>query len=191
MLALSMLEYGCTETLAFGVLFHDIAKPPCREVKGEKTTFYGHTDRGAEMATGILQRLKRSRFVQTRVAYLVHYHLRLSDAPKMRPSTLKRMLVEEGFAELLSLARVDALASNSYLGFYHFCRNAMNAHAPEQLRPPRLIGGNDLIAMGFSPGPAFRAILKEVEDLQLDGELKDRDQALAFVRDHYAPGSTA
>ncbi len=191
MLALSMLEYGCTETLAFGVLFHDIAKPPCREVKGEKTTFYGHTDRGAEMATGILQRLKRSRFVQTRVAYLVHYHLRLSDAPKMRPSTLKRMLIEEGFAELLSLARVDALASNSYLGFYHFCRNAMNAHAPEQLRPPRLIGGNDLIAMGFSPGPAFRAILKEVEDLQLDGELKDRDQALAFVRDHYAPGSTA
>ena len=106
------------------------------------------------MATGILQRLKGSRFVQTRVAYLVHYHLRLSDAPKMRPSTLKRMLVEEGFAELLSLARVDALASNSYLGFYHFCRNAMNAHAPEQLRPPRLIGGNDLIAMGFSPGPA-------------------------------------
>ncbi|MGO9063052.1 MAG: CCA tRNA nucleotidyltransferase [Candidatus Binataceae bacterium] len=191
MLALSMLEYGCTETLAFGVLFHDIAKPPCREVKGDKTTFYGHTERGAEMATGILQRLKRSRFVQTRVAYLVHYHLRLGDAPKMRPSTLKRMLVEEGFAELLSLARVDALASNSYLGFYHFCRNAMNAHAPEQLRPPRLIGGNDLIAMGFSPGPAFKAILKEVEDLQLDGELKDRDQALAFVRDHYAPDSTA
>ena len=58
MLVLSMLEYGCTETLAFGVLFHDIAKPPCREEKGEKTTFYGHTDRGAEMATGILQRLQ-------------------------------------------------------------------------------------------------------------------------------------
>ncbi len=54
MLMLSMLEYRCTETLAFGVLFHDIAKPPCREVKGEKMTFYGHTERGAEMATGYL-----------------------------------------------------------------------------------------------------------------------------------------
>ena len=67
----------------------------------------------------------------------------------------------------------------------------MNAHAPEQLRPPRLIGGNDLIAMGFTPGPAFKTILKEVEDLQLDGELQDRDQAMAYVRGHYAPESTA
>ncbi len=191
MLALSMLEYRCTETLAFGVLFHDIAKPPCREVKGDKMTFYGHTERGAEMAAGILQRLKRSRFVQNRVAYLVHYHLRLTDAPKMRPSTLKRMLADEGFSELLSLARIDALASNSYLGFYHFCRKAMSTHAPEQLRPPRLLGGNDLIAMGFTPGPAFKAILKEVEDLQLDGELKDRDQAIAFVRERYPSDSTA
>jgi poly(A) polymerase len=191
MLAMSMLDYGCTETLAFGVLFHDIAKPRTREVKGDKTTFYGHTDLGAEMATHILQRLRRSRFVQSRVAYLVHYHLRLADAPRMRPSTLKRMLTEEGFEELLSLARMDALASNSYLGFYHFCRHSMQAHAPEQLRPPRLIGGNDLIAMGFTPGPDFKTILKEVEDLQLDGELSDRETALDYVRSHFLPDSGA
>jgi poly(A) polymerase len=189
MLALSMLEYGCTETLAFGILFHDIAKPLTRAEVGEKVTFYGHMERGAEVATAILQRLKRSRFVQTQTAYLVRYHLRLTAAPKMRPSNLKRMLAEEGFEELLSLARIDALASNSYLGFYHFCRSAMNAHAPEQLRPPPLIGGNDLIAMGFTPGPAFKTILKQVEDLQLDGELQDRDQAIAYIRGHYAPGS--
>jgi len=191
MLALSMLDYGCSETLAFGVMFHDIAKPRTREVKGDKTTFYGHTELGAEMATHILQRLRRSRFVQGRVAYLVRYHLRLGDAPRMRPSTLKRMLAEEGFEELLSLARMDALASSSYLGFYHFCRHAMLEHAPEQLRPPRLIGGNDLIAMGFTPGPEFKTILQEVEDLHLDGELHDREAALAWVRSHYQPASNA
>jgi poly(A) polymerase len=191
MLALSMLDYRCSETLAFGVMFHDIAKPPCRAANGDKVTFYGHTERGAAMATAILQRLRRSRFVQTRAAYLVHYHLRLADAPRMRPSTLKRMLADEGFDELLELARIDALASSSYLGFYHFCRNAMAAHAPEQLRPPRLIGGDDLIAMGFTPGPTFKTILKEVEDLQLDGELQDREQAVAYVRSRYAPHSTA
>jgi poly(A) polymerase len=187
MLAMSMLDYGCSETLAFGVLFHDIAKPRTREVKGEKTTFYGHPEQGSEMATHILRRLRRSRFVQDRVAYLVHYHLRLSQVPKMRASTLKRMLAEDGFEELLSLARIDALASNSYLGFYHFCRRAMQTHAPEQLRPPRLISGNDLIAMGFTPGPVFKTILKEVEDLQLDGELADRESAIAYVRDHFVP----
>jgi poly(A) polymerase len=190
MLALSMLDYGCSETLAFGVMFHDIAKPRTREVKSDKTTFYGHTELGAEMATHILQRLRRSRFVQDRVAYLVRYHLQLGDAPGMRPSTLKRMLAKEGFEELLSLARLDALASNSYLGFYHFCRHAMRTHAPEQLRPPRLIGGNDLIAMGFTPGPAFKTILQEVEDLHLDGELPDREAALAWVRSHYQAASS-
>jgi poly(A) polymerase len=191
MLMLSMLESGCTETLAFGVLFHDIAKPPCRAVNGEKVTFYGHMEKGAEMATRTLQDLRRSRFVQERVAYLVRDHLSLTQAPKMRPSTLKRMLAKDGFDELLSLARIDALASNSYLGFYHFCRRAMNAQAPEQLRPPRLLGGDDLIAMGFTPGPAFKTILKKIEDLQLDGELQDRDQAMAYVRGHYAPDSMA
>src|SRR5579871_2174279 len=73
LLALSMLDERCTETLAFGVLFYDIAKPPTRELRDGKTTFYGHTEMGAEMAANILQRLRRSRFVQSRVAYLVHY----------------------------------------------------------------------------------------------------------------------
>lgn len=187
MLGLSMLEYGCAETLAFGWLFHDIAKPACRAITEGKVTFYGHTERGSEMAAGILQRLRRSRAVQERVAYLVRYHLRMCMAPRMRPATLKRMLAEEGFGELLELSRVDALSSNSYLGFYHFCRRAMAAHTPAELRPPRLLSGNDLIAMGLTPGPRFKAILADVEDQQLDGELRDREQALAYVRRHYSP----
>jgi hypothetical protein len=56
-----------------------------------------------------------------------------------------------------------------------------------EIRPPRLIGGNDLKVLGFAPGPRFKAILKEVEDLQLDGVLASRDDALAFVRNHYDP----
>ncbi|HLH77786.1 MAG TPA: CCA tRNA nucleotidyltransferase [Candidatus Binataceae bacterium] len=182
LLALSMLEQGCSETLAFGLLFHDIAKPPCRAESQGKVTFYGHTERGAEMASAILQRLKRSRFVQERVAYLVRYHLRLTMAPRMRPSTLKRMLAEDGFEELLELSWYDALASNSYLGFYHFCRRALAARQPQELREARLINGRDLIELGFTPGPRFKTILREVEDLQLDGQLRNREQALAYVR---------
>lgn len=186
MLGLSMLEHGCPETLAFGWLMHDIAKPVCRAITEGKVTFYGHTERGAEMAAGIMQRLRRSRAVQERVAYLTRYHLRMCMAPRMRPATLKRMLAEEGFEELLELSRIDALSSNSYLGFYHFCRRAMAAHAPAELRPPRLVSGDDLIAMGFTPGPRFKTILGDVEDQQLDGHLRDREQALAYVRRHYA-----
>ena len=44
------------------------------------------------MAEEILKRLKRSRAVGDRVAYLVRNHLRHVQAPQMRLSTLKRFL---------------------------------------------------------------------------------------------------
>jgi poly(A) polymerase len=186
-LAVSMLDPGCPETLAFGALLHDIAKPRCSGMNNGRITFYGHTEQGAEMAGEILRRFKRSRLVQERVAYLVRDHLRLCMAPRMRPSTLKRMLAEEGFDELLELARLDALASNCDLSYYHFCRRAIGQLSQAEIRPPRLVGGDDLIAMGFAPGPAFKTILKEVEDLQLDGVLTSREQALEYVRTHHPP----
>lgn len=186
-LMLSMLPAGCAETLAFGALFHDIAKPQTKAMIDGKITYYGHTEQGALIAAGVLNRLRRSRFVQERVAYLVRYHLRLTMAPRMRPATLKRMLAEEGFAELLELARIDALASSSYLGFYHFCRHALARMSEHEIRPPRLIGGDDLIRLGFVPGPEFRTILKDVEDQQLDGALTTPEAALDYVLSRYRP----
>jgi poly(A) polymerase len=185
-IAVAMLSRGCSESLAFGILFHDVAKPQTRAEQNGKTTYYGHTEIGAEMAIDILARLRRSRAVQERVAYLVKNHLKLTMAPRMRTSTLKRMLTEEGFDELLEVSRMDALASSSYLGYYHFCRRAMAQMTPTQMRPPRFLSGSDLIGMGFKPGPAFKNILKEVEDLQLDGEIADREAAIEYVRQHYS-----
>jgi poly(A) polymerase len=185
-LMLSMLPGGCAETLAFGALLHDIAKPRCLAVDaGGKMTYYGHTELGAEMSAEILRQLRRPRVVQERVAYLVRYHLRMCMAPRMRRATLKRMIAEEGFEELLELSRLDALASSSYLGFYHFCRRAMATSNAEETRAPRLIGGNDLIALGYAPGPDFKRILTEVEDQHLDGALTTREEAIRFVREHY------
>jgi poly(A) polymerase len=191
-LMLSMLPRGCTETLAFGTLLHDIAKPRCFAVAADgKMTYYGHTDQGAEMAAEIMRRLRRSRLVQDRVAYLVRDHLRLCMAPRMRTATLKRMITEDGFEELMQLAMVDALASSSALGFYHFCRRALAGLSAVKESPPRLIGGKDLIALGFKPGPEFKEILREIEDLHLDGAISTRDEALAFVRENYTPAPDA
>jgi poly(A) polymerase len=185
-LMLSMLPSGCAETLAFGVLLHDIAKPACLAIDARgKMTYYGHTEQGGALALGIMARLKRSRAVQERVAYLVRNHLRMLMAPRMRPATLKRMLAEDGFAELLELSRLDTLASSSHLGFYHFCRRAMERMGPAEIQPPPLIGGDDLIALGFQPGPQFKQILRDVEDLHLDGALATPEDALRYVRENY------
>jgi poly(A) polymerase len=187
-LMLSMLEAGCAETLAFGALLHDIAKPQCLAVAADgKMTYYGHTEQGAEVAREILRRLKRPRVVQERVAYLVRDHLRMCMAPRMRPATLKRMIAEDGFDELLELSRLDTLASSSHLGFYHFCRRARAGMSAEEIRPHPLIGGDDLIALGFKPGPDFKRILRQVEDLHMDGALTTPEEALRYVREHHPP----
>jgi poly(A) polymerase len=171
-----------SETLALGALLHDVAKPLCQARKGERVTFYGHCEKGAEMAIAICQRLKRSRTTWERVAYLVKNHLRLLHAQAMRPATLKRFLREDGIEELLELARIDALSSSGDLRPYEFCRRQLAELGPAQIAPPRLLTGHDLIQLGLSPGPRFKEILNAVEDAQLEGRLLTREDALAWVQ---------
>jgi len=173
---------GPTETLALGALLHDVAKPLCQEHKGDRITFYGHCEKGAEMAVEICQRLRRSRPTWERVAYLVKNHLRILSAPEMRFATLKRLLREPGIDELLELARLDALSSSGDLRPYYFCKQKQTELDREQLAPPRLLTGRDLIALGLPPGPRFKEILEAIEDAQLEGRLQTREDALAWVR---------
>jgi len=175
-----------SETLAYGCLLHDVAKPLCFKREGDRVTFYGHTDKGAIMAEGILKRLKRGRAVWERVNYLVHNHLRHVQALDMRLSTLKRFLREDGIEELLELTRIDALSSSGDLRHYQFCKDRLDQLDEEEIRPAPLVRGSDLIEMGFKPGPMFAEILRQVEDQQLGGELGSREEALDWVKRNYS-----
>lgn len=176
-----------TETLALGALLHDVGKPSCAGRNERRITFYGHCEQGAEMAVAICQRLRRSRETWERVAYLVGNHLRHLHAKSMRLSTLKRFLAHEGIDELLQLVRLDALASNGDLGAHDFCRHKREELGAEELKPPPLLRGRDLLDAGFLPGPEIGEILDAVMEAQLEGVLRDRGQALEWVRERYGP----
>jgi hypothetical protein len=45
-----------------------------------------------------------------------------------------------------------------------------------------LVTGQDLIELGFKPGPKFREILEEIKERQAEGTLKDRLEALAYMK---------
>ncbi len=176
-----------SETLALAALLHDIAKPRCFQRRAHRITFYGHSEIGADMAVDICQRLRRSRDTWERVHFLVHQHLRPMHAKEMRLSTLKRFLASDGIDELLALARLDALGSNRDLSHHDYCVERLTELRAQGISPPPLLRGHDLIALGFAPGPKFKRILDAVVDAQLEGVLKDRDQAVAWVREHFAP----
>ena len=186
MLCLEKLEAGVSTSLALGVLLHDVAKPLCAEVSEDgRRTFYGHCERGAEIAVEICRRLRRSNAVADRVEFLVAQHLRPVSAPDMRASTLKKFLRQDGIEELLELLRIDSLSSSGNLDAWEFCRQALASLPPEVIRPKPLITGQDLIAMGCEPGPLFGRVLRAVEDAQLNGELIDAEQARAFAAEQW------
>ena len=170
-----------TRTLAWGVLLHDVGKPPTFRI-AERIRFDGHAEVGTEMARSLLTRLKASNEDIERVCSLVANHMRFKDVPNMRISTLKKFLRMPHFEEHLELHRLDCLASNGRTDVYEFVKSELAELNIEQLRPPRLLTGDDLIREGYVPGPAFKRVIELTETAQLEGEIKDREQALALAR---------
>jgi tRNA nucleotidyltransferase/poly(A) polymerase len=103
----------------------------------------------------------------------------------MKESTLKRFLRQDRFAEHLELHRLDCLSSHRRMDSYEFVSEKLNATPEQDLKPPRLVTGDDLIAMGHEPGPRFQEILDRVEEEQLEGTLRTREQAIEWVKHHY------
>jgi poly(A) polymerase len=169
-----------TPTLALGVLLHDVGKPPTFSIR-ERIRFDNHVEVGARMAEEICARLRLSTREVERVVELVRHHLRFKDLPRMKRSTQMRFLRLAGFEEHLELHRLDCLSSHRDLSNYDLAKRLLEETPAEVIKPAPLIRGEDLIAQGYTPGPAFKEILRAVEDAQLEGKLHDREGALRLV----------
>jgi poly(A) polymerase len=71
---------------------------------------------------------------------------------------------------------------------YEFLLRKGEEFANEPIIPAPLVRGDDLIALGFKPGPEFGQILEAVETRQLEGRLRTADEALAWVKQRYLSG---
>lgn len=133
-------------------------------------------------ATTLGHRLRLSRAETETVAWLLDNLPRCAQAFAMREATILRWVAHPEFELLLSLARARALATDGNLAHWEFLRARRAEWRAQRDRGiPRLIGGEDLIELGFSPGPKFAEILRTVEDLALEAKLKTKDEALEFV----------
>jgi poly(A) polymerase len=188
MLMIEQLPAGCAPTLAWGVLLHDVGKPATfrsAAETGDRIRFDNHVDVGVKMAEAICRRLRFSNEDTEQVAALVANHMKFKDVTQMRTSTLKRFVRLPHFDEHLELHRLDCLSSHRQLDNLELVKKFITDTPPEQVRPPRLITGDDLRKLGFRPGPQYKTILEAVEEAQLEGNIGSRDEALAFVASNY------
>jgi poly(A) polymerase len=184
---LEMLPAEASLPLVFSVLFHDVAKPPTATVDEEgRIRFNGHDRIGAEMTEAIMERLRFSRAEIDATVEAVRQHMVFKDVPNMRVARLKRFMARPTFEDELELHRVDCASSHAMLDNYEFLLKKKEEFANEPIIPPPLVRGDDLIAMGMKPGPKFGEILEAIETRQLEGGLKDREEALEWVKAEYS-----
>jgi poly(A) polymerase len=182
MFLLEKLPPKCSRTLAWGTLLHDVGKPSTFRIAPDRIRFDGHVEVGTRMAEEICRRLHFSNEDTKQIMALVANHMRFGDAEKMKESTLKRFMRLPRFEEHLELHRLDCLSSHCNLSLYNFVRDRLEHSSAEEIRPAPLLTGEDLMQLGYKPGPEFRPILSAVEDAQLEGALRSREEALDFVR---------
>jgi poly(A) polymerase len=181
MLVLRLLPPDPPFTLAAAALLHDVGKPLTKALHQGRYSFRNHEQAGAAIADQLGRRLRLSNTERERITWLVAHHQYLGEAKKLRESKLKRMLAEPGIDELLALHRADALASSGNTEQVDYCYEYLKAPPTGPINPPPLVSGHDLVRHGLKPGPQFKELLERIRDLQLDGKILSKREALEWL----------
>jgi tRNA nucleotidyltransferase/poly(A) polymerase len=198
---------GATETrrsnavriMRWALLLHDISKPETFAASDDRRpSFHGHEVLGARRADALLKRLRMPREDRRRIRALVLHHLRpghLADAGA--PARGLRRLVREAGPDLPLLvfhAACDARASGSpdhrarWRRLLPVLHRLLELHSERDRQPlPALVNGRDVLRAGIPAGPRIGRLLDRIRELQEEGTLTTRRQALAWIADQLDP----
>lgn len=174
--------------LALAALLHDVAKPGMVPTESGNKAFPGHEQAGARMAGELCRRWRMSRREETHVVWLVRNHNCLKQARSLRWATLQKILVHPGIEDLLKLHEADARAGTGDVSHVDFCWDKLLLPADE-LAPPALLTGHDLIRHGVAPGEVFQSLLAQVYEAQVEKKIHTQREALELVDRLLAEGT--
>ena len=203
LLALEVADAFVEDPLVkLALLLHDVGKREALEKnKGENAA--GHDAIGARMAQEVCRRLRLSNAETELVVFLVQEHQRIGHFPEMGRGKQVRFLKSRedpsqpvgdlrarypGFAKLVQLMIADcqasAMRSRGWLPVLEqLPRLLIELQELERLTKARkLIDGHDLIELGVPPGPRIGELLEAIYDRIYAGELRSREEALAYAR---------
>ncbi|MCD6081324.1 CCA tRNA nucleotidyltransferase [candidate division WOR-3 bacterium] len=172
-------------------LLHDVAKPQTLREEGDEVHFYGHDIIGARIIKKKTKEELRLSNDETKVvSTIVRLHMRphlLMGEPVLTRHAMWRLIrdSETNIVGVMVVAYADGIASGGrQIDKLKRVRDAVYDLYEELQKPklPRLVTGYDLIDMGLKPGPIFKEILGEVEELQVEGIITTREQALKYIK---------
>ncbi len=184
--------------LKLAALLHDIAKPQTKTIDNDgRARFLGHARTGADVAAGILERLRFSSREIKLVELMVRHHLhpsQMSQDELPTPRAVYRYFRDVGEAAMatLFLNLADHLATRGPL----LDKNQWEQHCrmttcmlewyfqkEKQVLPAKLIDGHDLINIfSLKPGPEIGKLLEAVREAQAAGEVTTQNEALEYIK---------
>lgn len=189
-------EVNRSPELMWAALLHDVGKPDCFTLDGQGAGhFFGHPERGAEMARAILRRLALPTELIRSACALIRFHDRPLRAERCDLLQMMNLLSRSGadaphlMGELLDLKRADALGKASGCFSYIAEIERMREMARELVANGEAysnatlsLKGRDLIAAGVAPGPRVGELLGRGLEAAMAGEVANRtDELLAYV----------
>ena len=182
--------------LYYAALFHDLGKQDTysRDEK-ERVHFYHHESFSCQRAEGIMERLRFSSLLRSKILRLIQNHMRILNLSRETKETaLKRLVYQVGddIPLLVLLTLADKEASRGILSIQldevvenHCLRILKWFKEKEVVHPLPLINGHDVIALGYSTGPKVGEILNFIRGKQVEGEIRTREEALKVLEEKF------
>jgi tRNA nucleotidyltransferase (CCA-adding enzyme) len=188
------LPYPKQVTVMLGALCHDLGKPATTEFIEGRIRSRGHEEAGVAPTESLLERLNIHTLdgydVRSQVVALVRDHLKPGEFYKKRDEVgdgAFRRLARRCELELLyRVARADSLGRNAdwiprdkwfdATAQEWFIERARELEIVEKAPAPILMGRH-LLEMGLEPGTRVGEIVRAVYEMQLDGRVRDLDEA--------------
>ncbi len=193
--------------LKWAAIFHDIGKPKTVRRERGRVRFFGHEETGTSLVMQIMQRLKFSNRAVKIVQKMVEHHMRpgnLSEVPQLTDRAIHRFfrdLAEEGVDTLL-LSLADRYSYRKIIPerdrklALEISRRSISKHKQtvkkmlnkyyyhkERILPKPLVRGDEIMeSLNLPQGPIIGRLLKRVGEAQAGGKLKNREEALEFLK---------
>ncbi len=189
-------------------LFHDAGKSrtfsPAGE-RAERITFYEHEKESVRLFSAWAERWRVKKRVIKRASLLIRNHMRpfflleVREAGRLTPRAKRRILSDcPDLYGLFVVALADCLSARGPAAEPETCEKLrklfselkrFSREVMERVKVRRLVTGHDLIEIfGLKPGPHFRKLLSAVEEAQVEGRVRTRDEALVFLREMLKKG---
>ena len=175
----------------FAILCHDLGKATTTAMDEEagRIRAIGHEEAGIELTRNFLYRLTSEHDFIESILPLVQHHQKPSQFYKngAKSKAVRRLATKVNIEELVIVAKADFLGRTSpealqgdYKAGEWLLEKAKDLKV--QNKPlDNLLQGRDLIALGLEPSPEFTTILDEMYELQMDGDICTKEEALEYV----------